>query len=170
MQFREENSLRKSVKIILAAFAVIFIVGFACFSLVIFDVPGSLATGTHPLPNEAAIGKAIVVYDPGLTGGAKDIATKIGYDLQDAGYDVLLAGVKSSSASDLSGYDVVVVGGPNLRWQTRKHHTSVPRQFHSTSRRKSRSIWLRQRKNGQYKSSRSPTRRRPLTLKQHGNV
>ncbi len=47
-----------------------------------------------------------------MTGGAKEIATKIGYDLQDAGYDVLLAGVKSSSAADLSGYEVVVVGGP----------------------------------------------------------
>ncbi|MGD6852222.1 MAG: hypothetical protein ACQCN6_09215 [Candidatus Bathyarchaeia archaeon] len=104
--------MRKSVKIVLTVFAVALIAGFTCFSLVIFDVPGSLATGTHPLPNGAATGKAIVVYDPGLTGGAKDIATKIGYNLQDAGYDVLLAGVKSSSAADLSGYDVVVVGGP----------------------------------------------------------
>jgi flavodoxin len=53
-----------------------------------------------------------VVYDPGLTGGAKDAATKIGYALQDAGYNVTLAGVKSGAASNTAGYDVVVVGGP----------------------------------------------------------
>ena len=81
-------------------------------AVVIGDVAGNLATGTHPLPNGAATGKAIIIYDPGLTGGAKDAATKIGYNLQTAGYDVLLAGVKSSAAGNLTGYDVVVVGGP----------------------------------------------------------
>lgn len=104
--------MKKIIKIVLAVFAVLIIVGVACFGIVILDVAGSLATDTHPLPNGAAIGKAIVVYDPGLSGGAKDVATKIGYNLQDAGYDVLLAGVKSSSAADLAGYSVVVVGGP----------------------------------------------------------
>lgn len=47
-----------------------------------------------------------------MSGGAKDVATKIGYNLQDSGYDVTLAGVKSSAAANLTGYDVVVVGGP----------------------------------------------------------
>ena len=60
-----------------------------------FDVAGTFATDTHPLPNGSATGKAIVVYDPGLSGGAKDVATKIGYNLQDKGYDVTLAGVKA---------------------------------------------------------------------------
>ena len=45
-------------------------------------------------------------------GGAKDVATKIGYNLQDTGYDVTLAGVKSSTAANLTGYAIVVVGGP----------------------------------------------------------
>ncbi len=54
----------------------------------------------------------LVVYDPGLSGGAKDAATKIGYNLQTAGYTVVLAGVKSSTAANVSGYGVVVVGGP----------------------------------------------------------
>ncbi len=104
--------MRKILKIILAVFAVLIIAGVASFSLVIFDVAGNFATGTQPLPNGAAIGKAIVVYDPGLSGGAKDTATKIGYNLQEKGYDVTLAGVKSSTAADLTGYDVIVVGGP----------------------------------------------------------
>ncbi len=104
--------MRKSIKIVLLVFAVIIILGAGFFAIVIGDVAGSLATGTHPLPNGAAIGKAIVVYDPGLSGGAKDIATKIGYDLQSSGYDVLLAEVRSSAADNLTGYSVVVLGGP----------------------------------------------------------
>ena len=104
--------MRKIIKIVLAVFFVLVIVGISLIAVVIGDVAGNLATGTHPLPNGAATGKAIVVYDPGLTGGAKDAATKIGYNLQTAGYDVLLAGVKSTAAGNLTGYSVVVVGGP----------------------------------------------------------
>jgi len=104
--------MHKILKVVLAVFAVLLIVGFAGFSLIVFDVAGSFATGTHQLPHDSAIGQAIVVYDPGLTSKAKDVASQIGFDIQDAGYAVTLAGVKSSAAADLSGYDVVLVGGP----------------------------------------------------------
>jgi flavodoxin len=40
------------------------------------------------------------------------VATKIGYNLQDKGYNVVLAGIKSSAAADISGYDLIIVGGP----------------------------------------------------------
>ncbi|MCW3983437.1 MAG: hypothetical protein NWE96_05525 [Candidatus Bathyarchaeota archaeon] len=104
--------MNKILKIILIVFAVFFVAVFAGFALVIFDVAGNLATDTHPLPHGNATGKALIVYSPGLTGGAKDVATKIGYNLQAAGYDVTLAGVKSSAAADIASYDLVVVGGP----------------------------------------------------------
>ncbi len=107
-----EICMRKIFKIILVALAVIIIVPFASLSLIMGDVAGNLATDTHPLPNGAATGRALIVYDPGLSGGAKDVATKIGYDLQESGFDVLLAGVKSQAAANVSGYDVIVVGGP----------------------------------------------------------
>ncbi len=106
------REMNKILKIILVAFAVFFVAMFAAFSLVIYDVAGSLATDTHPLPNGNATGTALIVYSPGLTGGAKDVATKIGYNLQASGYDVTLAGVKSSAAADSASYDLVVVGGP----------------------------------------------------------
>jgi flavodoxin len=106
-----EEKMNKKLKIILVL-AVFFIAVFAAFSLVIYDVAGSLATDTHPLPNGNATGKALIVYSPGLTGGAKDVATKIGYNLQESGYYVTLAGVKSSAAADITNYDLVVVGGP----------------------------------------------------------
>ncbi len=104
--------MHKILKIILVVFTVLIVAGVTFFGLVIFDVAGGMASDTHALPNGAAIGKAIVVYDPGLSGGAKDVATKIGYNLQDAGYDVLLAGVNSAEADALSGYSVIVIGGP----------------------------------------------------------
>ena len=104
--------MRKIFKIVIVILAVLIILGVASFGLIIGDVAGSLATDTKALPNGAAIGKALVVYDPGLSGGAKDTATKIGYNLQSSGYDVTLAGVKSSTAANLSGYKVIVIGGP----------------------------------------------------------
>jgi flavodoxin len=104
--------MRKILKIILAVFAVLIIVGIAGIGIIIGDVAGNLATGSQTLTNGAATGQALVVYDPGLSGGAKDVATKIGYDLQASGYNVVLAGVKSSAAGDLTGYNVIVVGGP----------------------------------------------------------
>jgi flavodoxin len=104
--------MHKALKIVFAVFAVLLIVAFSGFALVVFDVAGGFATGSHPLPNDSAVGKAIVVYDPGLSGKAKDAASQIGFDIQDSGYSVTLAGVKSSDAADVSGYDIVVVGGP----------------------------------------------------------
>ncbi|MCW4000507.1 MAG: hypothetical protein NWE93_09730 [Candidatus Bathyarchaeota archaeon] len=104
--------MHKILKVILAVIGILVIVGFAAFSLVIFDAAGNFATGTHPLPNDSAKGKALVVYDPGLSGRAKDVASYIGFNIQDSGYYVTLAGVKSDVAANPVGYDIIVVGGP----------------------------------------------------------
>jgi menaquinone-dependent protoporphyrinogen IX oxidase len=54
-----------------------------------------------------------VVYDPGLTGAPKNIADKVASDLQSRGYQVELAGIKSSAATtDIVQYQIIVVGGP----------------------------------------------------------
>ena len=104
--------MKKIFKIILLVFALLIIVGITSVSIVILDVAGNLATGSQTLTNDSATGKALVVYDPGLSGGAKDVATKIGNDLQSSGYQVVLAGVKSSAAANTAGYNVIVIGGP----------------------------------------------------------
>lgn len=104
--------MRKLFKIILVIFAIVIVSFVALASIVVLDVAGTLATDTHPLPNGAPTGQALVVYDPGLSGVAKDVATKIGYNLQNSGYNVVLAGVSSSTAKDISSYNVIVVGGP----------------------------------------------------------
>lgn len=104
--------MRKIFKIIFAVFVILMALFIASAAIITYDVAGALATDMHPLPNGAPTGQAIVVYDPGLSGGAKDAATKIGYALQDAGYNVTLAGIKSGAAANTAGYNVVVVGGP----------------------------------------------------------
>lgn len=43
--------MKKILKIILAIFAVLIIVGIASFSVVVFDVAGNLATDSKTLPN-----------------------------------------------------------------------------------------------------------------------
>jgi flavodoxin len=106
--------MRKIFKIILAIFAV-FIIGVILFAGIIFlDLAALFATGSEPLsPTGSVMGKALVVYDPGLSGAAKDVANKIALNLQDNGYAVTFAGIKSSIAnSPLYGFNIIVVGGP----------------------------------------------------------
>ena len=77
------------------------------------DIASYTATGSETLsPTGASIGNAMVVYNPGLSGAAKDAAKQIAGDLQVKGYTVTLAGIKSSAAANTSGYDVIVAGGP----------------------------------------------------------
>ena len=105
--------MRKILKIILLVLVVIVIVGAAIIALSSSDVAASAATGSQILtPSGTSVGKALVVYDPGLTGAAKSIADKIAVDLQVKGYTVVFAGIKSSAAKNAEGYSVIVVGGP----------------------------------------------------------
>lgn len=94
--------------------AILFIlIAFGAMSFVTYDVMSYTATGSEKLnPTGQTIGKALIVYDPGVSGNAKDVAATIASNLQAKGYEVDLAGIKSSIASNTSAYDVIVVGGP----------------------------------------------------------
>jgi hypothetical protein len=105
--------LSKRVKIagILVVVALVAFVAFMAFAG--SDVMSNLATGSETIvPDGAAAGKALVVYDPGLSGAPKEAAAKIANDLKTNGYEVVLAGVKSGAASNVSGYGIIVAGGP----------------------------------------------------------
>jgi flavodoxin len=106
----------KLKKILLIAGAVVIIVVLAmlaAMSFIIFDLWSMTAGGSETLtPAGNVTGHALVVYNPGIFGGAKGAADQIASDLKADGYTVTLAGVKSAAASDVSGYDVIVVGGP----------------------------------------------------------
>lgn len=106
--------MRKILKIILAIFAVLIIIMVAFAALVFLDVAAYTATGSQTLipTGTGTSGKALVTFDPGLSGTAKGVADKVASDLQAKGFTVTLAGIKSSAVANVSGYSVIVVGGP----------------------------------------------------------
>lgn len=101
------------MKIILAVFAVLIIAVVLLAGIAFLDFSAYTATGSETLsPAGTSVGKALVVYDPGLSGAAKDVASKIANGLQSNGYTVDFAGIKSEVAANPSGYNIIVVGGP----------------------------------------------------------
>jgi flavodoxin len=105
--------MKKILKIILAVITALIIIVVAFGAIIFTDVAAYTATNSQTLPaTGTAMGTALVLYDPGLSGTATHVAEKIAADLQAEGLTVTLAGIKSSAAADPSGYDVVVVGGP----------------------------------------------------------
>ncbi len=105
----------KAAMAVVAVVAIMVLAAFAGMGCVMLDAMSNTATGSQTLsPAGNVTGKALVVYDPGITGAAKKAAEAVSGDLRDRGYAVDLAGVKSPAAADASGYDVIVVGGPTF--------------------------------------------------------
>ncbi|MCW4028612.1 MAG: hypothetical protein NWE92_03070 [Candidatus Bathyarchaeota archaeon] len=105
--------MRKLFKIILAIIAAIVIIFAAFAAVILLDLAAYTATGAQTLtPTGASIGNAIVMYDPGLSADTKTVADQIAAKLQNEGYTVILAGIKSAAAANTTGYDIIVVGGP----------------------------------------------------------
>lgn len=106
----------KVMSIVAAIVAIIILAvlaAFAAMGFVFMDGMSYTATGHETLsPAGADSGKALVVYNPGITGQAKGAAATIAGDLQAKGYTVDLCGIRSGEAWRTSGYDVIVVGGP----------------------------------------------------------
>jgi hypothetical protein len=94
--------MRKIFKLILAIFASIIIIVVAFGAIIVFDIAAYTATVSQTLtPTGTSIGKAIVIYDPGLSGTVKGVADKIAADLQAKSYTVTETSIKSSFASSI---------------------------------------------------------------------
>jgi len=105
--------MRKAFKIAVAVIITIIVLAVAFVGVAFLDLAAYTATGSQNLtPTGTSLGKAIVVYDPGLSSAAKGVADKVASDLQSSGYTVTLAGIKSPAAANASNYAVIVVGGP----------------------------------------------------------
>ena len=111
--------MKRKFKIVLSVFFALVIVAAVGLSVTFLDVAAYTATATQTLNSTSsdaqgkAQGKALVVYDPGLTGASKDFADKVAVDLQTKGFTVNLEGIKSASATaNLNQYSIIVVGGP----------------------------------------------------------
>jgi len=99
--------------IVLGIVLVIIAVAIVAGALFCGDIMSYTDTGSKVLnPAGAPVGKALVVYNPGVSGAAKNAAVTIAGDLQSKGYTVNLAGIKSTAAANTSGYDVIIAGGP----------------------------------------------------------
>ncbi|HMK45425.1 MAG TPA: hypothetical protein VK436_02260 [Methanocella sp.] len=78
-----------------------------------FDMMSYTATSSETMsPAGTSAGSTLVVYDPGLSGAAKNSAVEIADDLRSKGYRVDLAGVRSGTAGNVSGYKFIAVVGP----------------------------------------------------------
>jgi flavodoxin len=92
---------------------VVVVAGIAIGVLFCGDIMSYTAPGSKTFsPAGTSAGKALVAYNPGLSGEAKKAAETIAGDLQSKGYTVSLAGIKSADASNISGYNVIIAGGP----------------------------------------------------------
>lgn len=91
----------------------VILVALGAMGFIMYDVMSYTATGSQKLNSTGSeVGKALVVYDPGISGQAKDTASVIAKDLQEKGYTVNLVGISSFEAKNTSGYNIIVVGGP----------------------------------------------------------
>ena len=71
------------------------------------------ATGSKILnPTGTTVGNALVVYNPGISGTAKNVHTVFANDLQAKGYKVNIAGIKSATVTNTSNYNIIIIGGP----------------------------------------------------------
>lgn len=105
--------MNRNRKIALLVIVVIVATVIALVAFAALDVIGSMATGSERLdPSGASVGDALVVYNPGFTGQARQAAGEMAQYLRQGGYTVTLAGVSSAAASDTSRYSIVIVGGP----------------------------------------------------------
>lgn len=106
-------NIKKIGKILGMGIVVIIVVVFAIMGFIFLDVLSYTATGSETLnPNGTDAGKALIVYDPGLSGASKNVASTIASELQAKGYTVELAGIRSESAIKTSDYGIIIVGGP----------------------------------------------------------
>ncbi len=107
------NALMIIGLIVVGIIVLVAAIGIAMGVLFCGDIMSYTDTGSKTLnPSGTTVGKALVVYNPGLSGAAKKAAAEVAGDLQSKGYTVTLGGIKSAAAADISGYDVIVAGGP----------------------------------------------------------
>jgi flavorubredoxin len=96
------------LKILGVILAIIVVAG-----VIVWGISYYNSTSSNTLnPNSNVTGTALIVYDPGLSGAPKNVATKMANELQQKGYEVKLAGIRSNDAVNVTGYNVILVGGP----------------------------------------------------------
>lgn len=100
-------------KIVIVSLVIVIITTIILFAVAITDWMGYSAKDSTVLEAEGNLkGNALVVYNPGLSGQAKQAAMIMGEQLAAEGYRTTVCGVSSEQADMIDGNTVIIVGGP----------------------------------------------------------
>ncbi len=102
---------KKWKKIVLALFVALVIIGVIPLAYVGFIMNNDVATETNILNPEGTV-TALVVYHPGITSFTKDVTYAFAEGLVSSGWRVEITTPSSKAPTDLSGYDLLVLGSP----------------------------------------------------------
>ncbi|MDD1776145.1 MAG: hypothetical protein LUP94_02200 [Candidatus Methanomethylicus sp.] len=108
----EGIGLKKLMMIGIVIVAIVAVAAVAAIAVISLDLFSYGATSSQTLNPSGFMGMAMVVYDPGVSGAAQQAATLIANDLVARNYTVVLAGVRSATVSNTSGYSIIIAGGP----------------------------------------------------------
>lgn len=99
--------------IVVLAIVLIIIVTIVAMIVIKTDLMSYTAKGSKTLsPAGEITGNVLVVYNPGLSGAAKNASADITEELKSRGYEVTLRGLKNRDGNNTSGYDIIIAGGP----------------------------------------------------------
>lgn len=101
------------VKMVLVAVVVILAAGMA---LLYFVTSQDVASGVEVLNRGGDQGTALVVYHPGLTGFHERVTSAFADGLVSNGWRVEMTTASPYAPTDLSSYDLLVLGGPTYFW------------------------------------------------------
>jgi hypothetical protein len=101
------------IKIVLVAVVVILAAGMVLLYLVTSQ---DVASGIEVLNRGGDQGTALVVYHPGLTGFHERVTSAFADGLVSNGWRVEMTTASPYAPTDLSSYDLLVLGGPTYFW------------------------------------------------------
>lgn len=101
------------IKMVLVAVVVILAAGMA---LLYFVTSQDVASGVEVLNRGGDQGTALVVYHPGLTGFHERVTSAFADGLVSNGWRVEMTTASPYAPTDLSSYDLLVLGGPTYFW------------------------------------------------------
>jgi hypothetical protein len=104
---------RALIKKVLVAVVVILAAGMA---LSHFVTSQEVVSGIEVLNREGDLGTALVVYHPGLTGFHERVTSAFADGLVSNGWRVEMTTASPYAPTDLSSYDLLVLGGPTYFW------------------------------------------------------
>lgn len=97
-------------------FIIVLVVLVAVAASLFYRISREVVSELKVLNREADKGTALVVYHPGLTGFQKRVTYAFADGLVSSGWRVVIATASSQASTDLSSYNLLVLGSPTYFW------------------------------------------------------